>query len=105
MDNKEKENKQNESENVIASSQELVHPVRMRLGLRGPKANTSKVTVRICDLNIDLATPLEKNQVFPVQTDDESKDTSIIQYCCNKCPQRLYTADGYETHMFHAHRI
>ena len=56
-------------------------------------------------MNIDLATPLEKNQVFTIQTDDETKDTSIVQYCCNKCQQRLYTADGYETHMFHAHRI
>ena len=37
VDNKEKENKQNESENVIASSQELVHPVRMHLGLRKAK--------------------------------------------------------------------
>ena len=105
VNNTEKEKKQTESENVIGSSQEIVQPMRMHLGLRGPKACTSKVTVRIRDLNIDLATPLEKNQVFTIQTDDETKDTSIVQYCCNKCQQRLYTADGYETHMFHAHRI
>ena len=97
--------KQTESENVIGSSQEIVQPIRMHLGLRGPKACTSKVNVRMRDLNIDLATPLEKNQVFIIQTDDETKDTSIVQYCCNKCQQRLYTADGYETHMFHAHKI
>ena len=105
VNNTEKEKKQTESENVIGSSQEIVQPMRMHLGLRGPKACTSKVTVRIRDLNIDLATPLEKNQVFTIQTDDETKDTSIVQYCCNKCQQRLYTADGYETHMFHEHRI
>ena len=105
VNNTVKEKKQTESENVIGSSQEIVQPMRMRLGLRGPKACTSKVSVRMHDLNIDLATPLEKNQVFTIQTDDETKDTSIVQYCCNKCQQRLYTADGYETHMFHAHRI
>ena len=105
MNNTEKGDKQTESENVIGSSQEIVQPMRMRLALRGPKACTSKVTVRIRDLNIDLATPLEKNQVFTIQTDDKTKDTSIVQYCCNKCQQRLHTPDGYETHMFHAHRI
>ena len=105
VNNTEKGNKQTESENVIGSSQEIVQPMRMHLGLRGPKACTSKVTVKIRDLNIDLATPLEKNQVFTIQTDDKTKDTSIVQYCCNKCQQRLYTPDGYETHMFHVHRI
>ena len=66
VNNTEKEKKQTESENVIGSSQEIVQPMRMHLGLRGPKACTSKVTVRIRDLNIDLATPLEKNQVFTI---------------------------------------
>ena len=43
VNNTEKEKKQTESENVIGSSQEIVQPMRICLGLRGPKACTSKL--------------------------------------------------------------
>ena len=57
------------------------------------------------DLSVDLAMPLNKDDVFNVQKEQESEENFIVQYCCNKCQQRTFTREGYETHLLHAHQI
>ena len=49
--------------------------------------------------------PLNEDSVLNVQKADESEDNFIVQYCSNKCQQRTFTVEGYETHLLHAHQI
>ena len=93
------------SENVIEDTENGSTPKRRRLGIFGPKFKCQKVSVKLQDLSVDLAMPLNKDDVFNVQKEQESEENFIVQYCCNKCQQRTFTREGYETHLLHAHQI
>ena len=93
------------SENVIEDTEKGSTPKRRRLGIFGPKCKRQKVSVKLQDLSVDLAMPLNKDDVFNVQKEQESEENFIVQYCCNKCQQRTFTIEGYETHLLHAHQI
>ena len=93
------------TENVIADSPET-HTQRGRcLGIFGPKFKRQKVSVKLRDISVDLAMPLNDESVLNVKKADESQENYIVQYCCDKCQQRTFTIEGYETHLFHAHQI
>ena len=96
---------ENNTENVIADSIEEETPKRRRLGIFGPKFKRQKVSVKLQDISVDLAMPLNQESVLNVKKADESQDNYIVQYCCDKCQQRTFTLEGYETHLFHAHQI
>ena len=49
--------------------------------------------------------PLNKDDVFNVQKEKESEENFIVQYCCNKCQQKTFTIESYETHLLHANQI
>ena len=93
------------SENVIEDTENGSTPKRRRLGIFGPKFKRQKVSVYLQDLSVDLAMPLNKDDVFNVQKEQESEKNFIVQYCCNKCQQRTFTRQGYETHLLHGHQI
>ena len=93
------------TENVIGDSPEEDTPKRRRLGIFGPKFKRQKVSVKLQDISVDLAMPLNENSVLNVKKADESQENYIVQYCCDKCQQRTFTIEGYETHLFHAHQI
>ena len=48
---------------------------------------------------------MDVNETFTVDTDNEDKAVRLITYGCNKCKYTCYTVTGYETHMFHSHRV
>ena len=93
------------SENVIEDTGKASTPKRRRLGLFGPQYKRQKLSVNLQDLSVVLARPLKKDDVVNVQKEQESEDNFIVQYCCNKCQQRTFTREGYETHLLHAHQI
>ena len=93
------------SVNVIQDTEKESTPKRTRLGLFGPKCKRQKLCVKLQDLSVDLAMPINQDDVFNLQKGKESEENYILQYCCNKCQQRTFTRDGYETHLLHAHQI
>ena len=93
------------TDNIIADSPEDHTPKRRRLGIFGPKFKRQKVSVKLQDISVDLAMPLNEHSVLNVKKADESQDNYIVQYCCDKCQERTFTIEGYETHLFHAHQI
>ena len=93
------------TENVIADSPEDATPKRRRLGIFGPKFKRQKVSVKLQDISVDLAMPLNEESILNLKKADESQENYIVQYCCEKCQQRTFTVEGYETHLFHAHQI
>ena len=93
------------TENVIADSPEDDTPKRIRLGIFGPKFKCQKVSVKLQDISVSLAMPLNEDSVLNVKKADESQDNYIVQYCCDKCQQRTFMVEGYETHLFHGHQI
>ena len=93
------------SENVIEDTENGSTPKRRRLGIFGPKFKPQKLSVNLQDLSVDLAMPLNKDNVLKLQKEQESEENFIVQYCCNKCQKRTFTREGYETHLLHAHQI
>ena len=96
---------ENNSENVIEDTENGCTPKRTHLGIFGLKFKCQKVSVKLQDLSVDLAMPLNKDDVFNVQKEQETEENFIVQYCCNQCKQRTFTREGYETHLLHAHQI
>ena len=93
------------SENVIEDTENGSTQKRRRLGIFGPKFKHQKLSVKLQDVSVDLAMPLNKDDVLKLQKEQESEDNFIVQYCCNKCQKRTFTRAGYETHLLHAHQI
>ena len=93
------------SENVIEDTENGSTQKRRRLGIFGPKFKRQKLSVKLQDVSVDLAMPLNKDDVLKLQKEQESEDNFIVQYCCNKCQKRTFTRAGYETHLLHAHQI
>ena len=93
------------SENVIEDTENGSTQKRRRLGIFGPKFKRHKLSVKLQDVSVDLAMPLNKDDVLKLQKEQESEDNFIVQYCCNKCQKRTFTRAGYETHLLHAHQI
>ena len=75
------------TENVIADSPEDATPKKKRLGIFGPKFKRQKVSVKLQDISVDLAMPLNKKSVLNLKKADESQENYIVQYCCKKCQQ------------------
>ena len=93
------------NDNVIVDTESESKTKRKRLGIFGPQFKRRKLSVKLHELSVDLAMPINKEDVVNVQKEDESEESFIVQYCCNKCQQRTFTMEGYETHLFHAHQI
>ena len=93
------------SENVIEDTENGSTPKRRRLGIFGLKFKRQKLSVNLQDVSVDLAMPLNKDDVLKLQKEQESEENFIVQYCCNKCQKRTFTREGYETHLLHAHQI
>ena len=93
------------SENVIEDTENGSTQKRRGLGIFGLKFKRQKLSVKLQDVSVDLAMPLNKDDVLKLQKEQESEDNFIVQYCCNKCQKRTFTRAGYETHLLHAHQI
>ena len=63
------------------------------------------IKISLKDIKKDIGSDLNENSSFLVETDNEDKCTKLVSYGCNKCKYICFTTVGYETHMFHSHRI
>ena len=71
----------------------------------GVEKNKLIIKISLKDIKKDIGTDLNENSSFLVKTDNEDKCTKLVSYGCNKCKYICFTTVGYETHMFHSHRI
>ena len=73
------------NDNVNADTENKNNTKRKRLGIFGPQFKRRKLSVKLQDLSVDLAMPINKEDVLNVQKEQESDESFIVQYCCNKC--------------------
>ena len=81
--------------------------LRQKEGIEVSGVEKKKLIVKISlkDIKKDIGSDLNENSHFLVETDNEDKCTKLVSYGCNKCKYICFTMVGYETHMFHLHRI
>ena len=100
-------NVSHEDTNGTMSSSETVQvkTVKKRLGLSGPQTKKVILKILLKDLKQDIGTKMNVNESFTVDMDNDDKAIHLLSYGCNKCKYTCYTLTGYETHMFHSHRV
>ena len=76
--------------------------VKKRLGVTGPEKKKFIVKITLKDIKKDVGMDLDCNSSFTLDTEKEDK---LVSYACNKCKYTCFTRQGYETHMFHSHRV
>ena len=88
---------------------ELLNSTNLRqkegVEVSGVEKNKLIVKISLKDIKKDIGTELKENSSFLAETDNEEKCTKLVSYRCNKCKYICFTTVGYETHMFHSHRI